>query len=250
MDPLITAQNISFSANGQKILNDISLEIAPQDFITIIGPNGAGKSMLLKCLMRFYEPDEGLLDHKKNLRIGYVPQNFSTNSIMPINVEYFLGLKNKSSKNQVKEIAAELNIANLLKTPVNNLSGGQRQRMLLARALLGNPEILILDEPAQNLDISGQLAFYKMIEEIYQRRQISILMVSHDLHMVMVSTKKVICLFHHICCSGSPNIVAKDPEFISLFGQDMAKMMATYQHSHNHMHECGANHKNKEIANV
>ena len=124
----------------------------------------------------------------------------------------------------------------ILHQPLTLLSGGELQRVLLARSLLNNPELLILDEPAQNLDITGQLSFYRLIEHIYQERKLTILMVSHDLHMVMASSRQVICLFHHVCCSGEPQAVTKDPEFIALFGKDMANMMAVYQHSHNHTH--------------
>jgi zinc transport system ATP-binding protein len=146
-------------------------------------------------------------------------------------------LRKKVDEEEIEKIADETNIKSLLEKPVHVLSGGERQRVLLARSLIGNPELLVLDEPAQNLDISGQLAFYKLLEQIYQSRSLSILMVSHDLHMVMATTKKVVCLFHHICCSGEPQIVTKDPEFVSLFGNDMAEMMAVYQHGHNHTHE-------------
>ena len=154
---------------------------------------------------------------------------------MPISVKRFLMLK-KFTIEELESISEETNISNVLSKNLANLSGGELQRVLLARSLLGNPELLILDEPAQNLDIKNQLNFYNLLNQIYQRRDISILMVSHDLHMVMASTKQVICLYHHICCSGEPQAVAKDPEFISLFGNDMAKMMSVYQHTHDHSH--------------
>lgn len=237
MNSLIKANNIVLKRQGKLILKDVSLKIEEHDFITIIGPNGAGKTMLLKCLMGFYKPDLGSVEVKKNLRIGYVAQELTVNQLLPITVENFLKLNKKIKEEELEKIAAEVGITKMLNWQLFILSGGELQRVLLARALLNDPEILILDEPAQNLDISGQLAFYKLLEKIYAKRKISILMVSHDLHLVMASSKKVICLFHHICCIGEPQAVAKDPEFIALFGNDMAKMMAVYNHHHNHSHE-------------
>ena len=156
---------------------------------------------------------------------------------MPMTTKRFLQLRKKSDPDNLDQVARETGIENAIKKPLAVLSGGELQRVLLARSLLNNPDLLVLDEPAQNLDISGQLSFYKLLAHIYDERNLSILMVSHDLHMVMASTKKVVCLFRHICCSGAPSAIAKDPEFISLFGDDMANMMAVYQHSHNHKHE-------------
>ena len=186
--------------------------------------------------MGTFRPDKGEIEKKNNLSIGYIPQNFNPDNSMPISVKRFLMLKKKFTIEELQSISEETNISNVLSKNLANLSGGELQRVLLARSLLGNPELLILDEPAQNLDIKNQLNFYNLLNQIYQRRDISILMVSHDLHMVMASTKKVICLYHHICCSGEPQAVAKDPEFISLFGNDMAKMMSVYQHTHDHSH--------------
>lgn len=137
----------------------------------------------------------------------------------------------------LNETVAETGIEGLLDAQLHGLSGGELQRVLLARALLNTPELLVLDEPAQNLDIVGQIAFYKLLENIYKKRPLAILMVSHDLHMVMAATKKVICLFHHICCSGEPQVVTRDPAFTALFGTDMAKMLAVYHHEHNHSHD-------------
>ncbi|MEK9847366.1 MAG: ATP-binding cassette domain-containing protein [Rhodospirillaceae bacterium] len=236
MTDLITASNITVNRGETKILDNVSLTIGESEFITILGPNGGGKSMLLKCLMGFYIPDNGNIKRKRHLRIGYVPQQFTSEQTMPISVGQFLRLRKKVSAEELETITAETNIEALVNKPLNTLSGGELQRILVARALIGAPDLLILDEPAQNLDISGQLAFYKLLSEIYEKRSFSILMVSHDLHMVMATTKKVICLFHHVCCSGEPQVVTKDPEFITLFGNDMAEMMAVYQHGHNHSH--------------
>ena len=237
MAALIEAKGITVIRQKKHILKDVSLNISKRDFITVIGPNGAGKSMLLKCLLGFYQADAGTIKRSKELRIGYIPQHLSFDSSMPITTRRFLGLRKHSDALELKKILHETGITQLAEKSLSVLSGGELQRVLLARSLLNNPELLVLDEPAQNLDISGQLAFYKLLEKIYSDRPLSILMVSHDLHLVMASTKRVVCLFHHICCSGEPQAVTKDPEFISLFGDDMANMVAVYQHSHNHIHE-------------
>ncbi|MAZ98125.1 MAG: zinc ABC transporter ATP-binding protein ZnuC [Rhodospirillaceae bacterium] len=236
MLPLISASSVTVTRDNKNILDNVSLDVGVKDFITILGPNGAGKSMLLKCLMGFFKPESGKIDKKAQLRIGYVPQQFTSEQTMPITVERFLQLRKSVPMGDIIAVATETNIETLLQKPLHILSGGERQRILLARSLIGDPELLVLDEPAQNLDISGQLAFYKLLEKIYTTRALSILMVSHDLHMVMATTKQVICLFHHICCSGEPQVVTRDPEFVSLFGHDMAEMMAVYQHGHNHTH--------------
>lgn len=237
MQLLITARDISVSRQGRTILRDVSIDIGVRDFITIIGPNGAGKSMFLKCLMGFYRPDSGGVQCKDGLKTGYVPQRLAPDNTMPIKAGRFITLRKKAGAETLERATKEAGAYHLLDRQLYTLSGGELQRVLLARALLDDPQLLILDEPAQNMDISGQLAFYKLLERIYEEREISILMVSHDLHMVMASTKRVICLFHHICCSGAPHMVAKDPEFISLFGNDMSQMLAIYHHEHSHTHE-------------
>ena len=239
----IQASNITVSRQGSKILENVSIRVGEHDFLTVIGPNGAGKSMLLKCLMGFYMPDTGAIHKMTGLRIGYVPQNFAPEHTMPISVRRFLCLRRKTEKAVLEKVVEETGILTMLDKPLFSLSGGERQRVLLARSLSDNPHLLVLDEPAQNLDISGQLAFYKLIEKIFKRRKVSILMVSHDLHLVMASTNEVVCLFHHVCCSGEPQIVAKDPEFISLFGEEMATMMAAYHHSHDHVHHNNHSHE-------
>lgn len=233
---LIRATNLSVVMKEKTILKDISLRINTGDFITIVGPNGAGKSTLLKCLVGILQPTSGNITKQHPLSLGYIPQRLSINTSIPLTVKRFLTL-NLSSTASLNDICQQTTIYDLLDRFVTDLSGGELQRVLLARALLKSPNILVLDEPAQNLDISGQLAFYKLLETIHQTSNIAIIMVSHDLHMVMSRTKHVVCLYHHICCSGEPQMVTKDPEFISLFGHDMAKMMAVYQHEHNHQHD-------------
>lgn len=234
---LISAKNVSVLKHQKSILENIDIQINKNDFITIIGPNGAGKTMLLKCLMGFYKPTSGLIDRKEKLKIGYMPQSINVIGTMPMTVKDFITVRKEYDDISLKKVIIEVNIGEIVNKQLSVLSGGEMQRVLLARSLLNNPDLLILDEPAQNLDISGQLNFYKLIQEIYSKRNISILMVSHDLHLVMVSTKKVLCLYKHICCSGAPQQIAKDPEFLSMFGKDMANMMSIYQHSHDHNHD-------------
>ena len=231
MNALISAKNISVIKSGKNILNDVSIDINKNDFITIIGPNGAGKSMLLKCLMGFYKPNIGDIKTKPNLKFGYMPQNLDVIKTIPMKAKLFITIKKKFDKISLKKVISETQIENILDKQLSFLSGGEMQRVLLARSLLNNPELLILDEPAQNLDVSGQTLFYKLLQKIYSKRGLSILMVSHDLHLVMVSTKQVICLSNHICCSGKPQQITNDPKFLSMFGKDMAEVMAVYQHS-------------------
>ncbi|MCE2517944.1 MAG: ATP-binding cassette domain-containing protein, partial [Alphaproteobacteria bacterium] len=205
------------------------------DFITIIGPNGAGKSTLLKALMGLIKTDKGKVTRAKGLKLGYIPQKMHVEASLPISTEGFIKL-NKPNAVNFDELVEDIGIAALLAKPLNSLSGGEWQRALLARALMDDPDAIILDEPAQNLDLSGQVSFYKRLDAIHAKRGMAILMDSHDLHMVMASTRQVVCLYHHICCSGAPQAVTRDPEFINLFGRDMATMMAIYQHDHDHDH--------------
>ena len=242
VNALITASNISVYKNEKAILKNIDIKINKKDFISIIGPNGAGKTMLLKCLMGFYKPDVGQIERKKSLKIGYLPQNINIVNTMPITVKNFITLRKKFDEFSFKQVVSETQTSALVNKQLSILSGGEMQRVLLARSLLNNPELLILDEPAQNLDISGQMSFYKLLQSIYTNRDLSILMVSHDLHLVMVSTKSVLCLSNHVCCSGKPQQIAEDPEFISMFGKDMAKMMAVYQHTNDINHNQGIKH--------
>jgi zinc transport system ATP-binding protein len=235
-EPLIEATELCVRRHGGLVLDNVSLTLGERDFITLIGPNGAGKSVLLRHLLKLESPNSGTVKHRQGIRIGYVPERFQIDPTLPMPVRRFLTLNNNQSAEAVEALALEANCGGLLDKPLANLSGGELQRVLLARALSGNPHVLMLDEPAQNLDVSGQLQFYQLIDALYEKRNLSVLMVSHDLHMVMSSTRQVVCLYHHICCSGAPDSVARDPEFVQMFGAEMAQMMAVYQHSHAHDH--------------
>lgn len=236
MAKLIEAKNINLNFGTNKVLEDVSLTVDSNDFLTIVGPNGAGKSMLLKCLIGIEKPSSGQVVKKKGLKIGYAPQKITISKSFAINVRDFLTLNKDTDTHEIEYIASKSSISNLLDNKLSELSGGQMQRVLLARSLVGSPDVLILDEPVQNIDISGHLQFYETINSFYEERKMAILMVSHDLHMVMSSTKKVICLYHHICCQGQPQDIAKDPKFVSIFGDDMARMMSIYSHHHDHCH--------------
>lgn len=240
---LIKAENVSATRQGRRVLDNVSLSLEGKDFITLIGPNGAGKSILLRHLLKLETPQSGTVEHRAGLRIGYVPEKFHIDRTLPISVARFLSLNNNLKETAVHALAEETNCTALLERPLGVLSGGELQRVLLARALAGDPHVLMLDEPAQNLDVTGQLQFYKLIDDIFDNRDLSVLMVSHDLHMVMRSTRRVVCMFNHICCSGAPESVAKDPEFIAMFGQDMAQMMSVYQHDHDHDHHDHHHHE-------
>lgn len=244
MQELIKIQNLSLIQNSTEILSDISLSILKRDFITIIGPNGAGKTSLLKIILQIYKPSSGNISLNPNLSIGYVPQNNSITNSLPITVKEFLSLRNNKNILSKQELIANINmisedigISRLLNQSMSSLSGGQRQKIFLARALLCSPNLLILDEPTQNLDISSQKTFYKLLNKIYQKNNIAIVMISHDLNLVMSSTTQVICLFRHICCFGTPESIRNKSEFRSLFGDDMDNMLMFYSHSHDHSHE-------------
>ncbi len=239
---LISADNISLITQGRKIIDCVSLDIKEDSFISVIGPNGAGKTMLLRCLMKLVKLNSGKVSHKKGLKIGYVPQSLHINNAIPINVRSFLRLNKKDSLAKITEISHETNIEMLMNYQISSLSGGELQRVLLARSLLSCPDILILDEPVQNLDISNQITFYKILDEITKQRKIAVLMISHDLHVVMASTQQVICFNHHICCQGQPQEIAQNTEFKHLFGAHMAKFLAVYHHHHEQGHDELHNH--------
>jgi zinc transport system ATP-binding protein len=234
---LISANNISLSHHGKSILDKVSFELKHGEFITLIGPNGAGKSSLIKVLLGLTKADSGNIERANNIKLGYTPQTFNPNPFIPISVIDFLNLNQKVNQSFLLETATLTGTESLLDSPLKNLSGGELQRVLLTRALLNKPNVLILDEPAQNLDVNGQMHLYKLIQNIHQQQGCAVLMVSHDLHRVMKESTQVLCLYHHICCIGQPESILKDSQFNDLFADQMDDLMATYEHHHNHCHD-------------
>lgn len=234
---LISVHDISLTHHGKPVLDKVNFELKQGEFITLIGPNGAGKSSLIKVLLGLIKADSGRIKRSKNIKLGYTPQTFSPNSFIPISVIDFFNLNQKIEQKFLYETTQLTGIENLLDSPLKDLSGGELQRVLLTRALLSKPNVLILDEPAQNLDVSGQMQLYKLIQDIHHQQGCAVLMISHDLHRVMKESTQVLCLYHHICCMGQPETIIKDSQFNDLFADQMDELMATYEHHHNHCHE-------------
>lgn len=233
---LITAKNISYSRSGRQIIHNIDLTLKQGLIYTLIGPNGAGKSTLVKLLIGLNKVDNGVIERNKTLNIGYVPQQVHLDKNMPLTVERFLSFAS-NSKADIQSTLAEMNIEHLAQSFMFSLSGGEQQRVLLARAMLRKPNLLVLDEPVQGVDVKGQGELYQLIGSIRDRYQCGVLMVSHDLHLVMSATDEVICLNQHICCHGHPDSVSKDPEYLRLFGLSEADNIAVYTHHHDHHHD-------------
>ncbi|WED25702.1 zinc ABC transporter ATP-binding protein ZnuC [Vibrio sp. DW001] len=245
MTSLVRMKNISVQFDDRDVLDNISLEINTNEITTIIGPNGAGKSTLIKALLGLVKPYKGQIEKKKKLTIGYVPQKLKLNDTLPLHVDRFLKLAGKYSKQEritaLKLVGAE----HLARNDMHRLSGGENQRVLLARALLLRPELLVLDEPAQGVDVQGQIELYNLIETIRHRFQCAVLMISHDLHLVMAKTDKVICINHHVCCSGEPETISTHPSYVALFGRPNDESLAFYHHSHSGHHDLSGYPKEK-----
>lgn len=233
---LLNAQNISLAIDGKQILQNITLQIDENQIVTLIGPNGAGKTSLVKLVLGLSKPSAGSVSLRKNLRIGYMPQRLHVDNSMPISVQKFLQLAVRAKPELIEQVLSEVKASHLLHSQIHSLSGGELQRVLLARALIQEPELLVLDEPVQGVDINGQAELYTLISSIRDKHQCGILMVSHDLHLVMSATDEVICLNQHVCCHGHPEQVSNDPAYLELFGKQQAASLAVYAHHHNHSH--------------
>ncbi len=233
---LLQTNNLSLRAGERQLLSSISLTVSTAEIVTVIGPNGAGKTTLLRLLLGLISPDSGSIYKKPDLRIGYLPQKVTVDPILPLSVSRIMSLTGKYSSRQIENALEETGVSFLKNKPVFQLSKGEFQRAMLARALLKNPELLVLDEPVQGVDYMGESELYKLIGNLRENHGCSVLMVSHDLHVVMASTDRVLCLNQHICCEGQPEDVSRHPEYLRLFGLDTGKSLAVYSHHHDHTH--------------
>ncbi|MBN9286536.1 MAG: zinc ABC transporter ATP-binding protein [Gammaproteobacteria bacterium 39-13] len=233
--PIVNVEKVSLFDGKRQILKDVSLALMPGEIVSVIGPNGAGKTTLVKVIVGLIKPTLGKVTRQAGLRIGYMPQRLHVDPIFPLTVERFLQLGQTWTSEKLERMLAEVGVHHVLHSPLQAISGGELQRVLLARALLREPQLLVLDEPAQGVDLIGQGELYDLIGSIRDRHQCTILLVSHDLNIVMARTGTVVCLNQHICCSGLPEQVSRDPAFAALFGKAV-QGLAFYTHKHDHHH--------------
>lgn len=246
--PLLEVNSASLKIGNSLLLEEISLTVKQGEILTIIGPNGAGKTTLLRVALGLLQPTKGSVKRSNDLTIGYMPQKLHLDPTFPLTVKKLLTLACKKTATPILPLLQEVGAAHVINAEMQHLSGGELQRVMLARALVKQPNLLVLDEPVQGVDVHGQIELYNLISNIRNQRNCAVLMVSHDLHLVMASTDQVLCLNRHICCSGTPASVTNDPAFTELFGATAVEAMALYVHDPNHHHnhckscEHGANH--------
>lgn len=237
---LIDLEKVSLSFSGLPVLEEVSFSVDRGEIVTLIGPNGAGKSTIMKIALGLLEPDRGQVRTAPGISIGYMPQKIMIEDILPLTVRQFLQLRPGTTTDLVTEVLELVRISHVADSPVQRISGGEMQRVLMARALLGNPDLIVLDEPVQGVDINGQEELYRLIGRIRDEKKCGVLMISHDLHMVMAGTDKVVCLNKHICCSGAPENIQHHPEYHALLGQQI-EGVALYTHNHDHTHDSHGN---------
>jgi zinc transport system ATP-binding protein len=233
MTRLATLEEVSLAFGKRAVLERVSLGVGAGEIVTLVGPNGAGKTTLLRILLGLQRPSAGRAWRRPGLRIGYLPQRLAIDETLPLTVRRLLALAGKADGARIGAALAEVGAGALAAAPVQRLSGGELQRVLLARALLREPDLLVLDEPVQGVDVTGQSELYALIRRIRDRHGCGVLLVSHDLHLVMAASDEVVCLNRHVCCSGHPEAVTRHPAYRALFGD----AIAVYAHHHDHVHD-------------
>ena len=235
-ETLLRGAGLGVALRGRQLLRQVDFKLKRRQILTVIGPNGAGKTTLVRLALGLLKPTEGRISRAPGLRIGYMPQRLSLPDSMPLTVGRFLTLGGGANAAVLRN-ATETGITRLLDQPMEGLSGGETQRVLLARALMRDPDLLMLDEPVQGIDINGQGELYRLIVRLRDERDCAVMMVSHDLHLVMAATDEVLCINQHVCCSGHPDMVARHPAYLDLFGEIDAETLAVYTHHHDHQHD-------------
>ena len=242
MTDLISLNSVTIDYNNKIVLRDVDLTVKRGEIITIVGPNGSGKTSMMRALIGALVPTTGSVSRSKALRVGYVPQKLNIDHSFPVTVRRFLSIPKRARAEQISEAAALVGIHDILDQQIATLSGGQFQRALLTRAIIDAPDLLLLDEPTQGLDQNGTARFYQLIAELKAKLDCAIVLVSHDLHVVMSASDRVICLNGHICCEGTPSVVSSAPEYRALFGTGTQGVLALYQHQHDHVHDETCSH--------
>ncbi|MCT4558735.1 MAG: metal ABC transporter ATP-binding protein [Pelagimonas sp.] len=237
MSALFEARDLTVTMGARTIVSKVNFALQEGEIVTVVGPNGSGKSTLLRALIGALQPSEGTVSRRDGLRIGYVPQGLRLDASMPMSVSRFLNLPRRFSARQQQQSLNDAGAGHLADRQMVDLSGGQFQRVLLARAILQRPHVLMLDEPTTGLDQPGQAAFYKRIEDVRNVLGCAVMMVSHELHVVMSASDRVICMNGHICCEGHPEVVAQAEEYRALFGTGTGGALALYRHEHQHRHD-------------
>lgn len=233
---LLTVENLSVRYGATEVLHDVSLDIEPGEIVTIVGPNGSGKTTLLRTIVGATPAASGRIAAAPGLVIGYVPQRLHVDPTLPITVTRFLRLPGGAPRADIDTALSRAGVPELADRQMSQLSGGQLQRVLLARALVARPGLLLLDEPTAGLDQPGSAAFYRLIDEVRRDTGCAVLMISHELHVVMAASDRVICLNGHVCCHGTPEHVSSAPEYRALFGSGTGGALALYRHDHDHSH--------------
>ena len=232
---LVKLNNAGYQHNDKWLVKGVSLSIEKGKIVTLIGPNGSGKSTTAKIALGIYKKIDGEVEKYTN-KIGYVPQKISIDWTLPLRVHDFMLLTEDLDDESINEALSLTGVVHLKDKNLANLSGGEFQRVLLARAISKKPEFLVLDEPVQGVDFTGEIALYELIKKISDELNCGILLISHDLHTVMTATDHVVCLNGHVCCSGSPIDVAKNNEYKALFGEQASQILTRYEHKHDHVH--------------
>ncbi len=235
--PLVAAHGLSVRLGGRTVLSGVDFEIHPEEVVTLIGPNGAGKSTLVRALLGLVTPSAGRVERRRGISVGYLPQRLTIDPTLPMTVRRFLQLWGRADDATLTGLLEEVGVPGLADQPVQGLSGGETQRVLIARALMRRPDLLVLDEPNQGVDVGGQAAMFKLIDRLRRSRRCGVLLISHDLHLVMAATDRVVCLNGHVCCAGHPEAVSRHPEYLALFGPTADSALAVYQHHHDHSHD-------------
>ena len=235
LNVLVKLNNTGLCINDKWLVKGVSLQVEKGKIVTLIGPNGSGKSTTAKIALGIYKKIDGSVE-KYTTKIGYVPQKISIDWTLPLRVNDFMLLTESISNDLIDEALSLTGVTHLKDKNLGDLSGGEFQRVLLARAISKKPELLVLDEPVQGVDYTGEIALYELIKKISDKLNCGILLISHDLHTVMTATDHVVCLNGHVCCSGSPIDVAKNNEYKALFGEQASQILSRYEHRHDHVH--------------